>query len=360
MRRTRAPARPAQRGVVPLRARRRPRRAIARAADRAARLLAELAGGTRRAGRRRGARRRARRAPPRIALRVERTNRLLGLALAPAEVVRAARARGRRGARARARACSLRGAEPPQRSRRAPGPDRGGRAHPRLRQHPDHAAGRRELAPARIPERHRIAERARDLLAGAGPDRGGDASRSSPRPRLAGAAARRGRPAPPTRCGCATRSRTRSALLRTTLVPSLLRAVAPEPRAPGRPRCGLFEVAGAFCPDPRPRGPGEARCRASRSGPCGVVTERREAELWGGPRPRPGLLPRPRASRKRLCPGWVTWHRSRRGAARAVPPPGRSRRAPGRRSAVVGASASSIPRRARGLRHRAGRARCSS
>ena len=63
------------------------RAGIARAADRAARLIAELAGGTVAPGAV-VAQGDPAPAPPRIALRVERTNRLLGLSLSAQDVVR--------------------------------------------------------------------------------------------------------------------------------------------------------------------------------------------------------------------------------------------------------------------------------
>jgi len=72
-------------------------------------------------------------------------------------------------------------------------------------------------------------------------------------------------------------------LLRTTLVPSLLRLVR-QNLSRQIQSLGLFEVAGVFCPDPSgPSGAGPEALPREPLFACAVVTEAREAHLWGEP-----------------------------------------------------------------------------
>jgi len=138
-----------------------------------------------------------------------------------------------------------------------------------------------ELVPARIPERHRIADRARDLLAGAGLVE----VESFPFVSEAEIAALRLAEDDPRRHALQLRNPIQDAerLLRTTLVPSLLRLVRQNLNRQ-IPAVGLFEVAGVFCPDPAvPPGPGEDALPREPLWACAVVTEADEPELWAGP-----------------------------------------------------------------------------
>ena len=138
-----------------------------------------------------------------------------------------------------------------------------------------------ELVPARIPEHHRIADRARDLLASAGLVE----VESFPFVSEAELAALRLAEDDPRRVALRLRNPIQDAerLLRTTLLPSLLRLVR-QNLSRQVPGVGLFEVAGVFCPDPAaPRGPGEDALPREPLWACGVVTEDREPGLWPGP-----------------------------------------------------------------------------
>src|SRR5206468_9119812 len=111
-----------------------------------------------------------------------------------------------------------------------------------------------QLAPARIPDRHRIADRARDLLAGSGLVE----VMTFPFVSEADIAALRRAEDDPRRLALRLRNPIQDAerALRTTLVPSLLRLVRQNLSRPV-PSVGLFEVASVFCPDPAaPPGPG--------------------------------------------------------------------------------------------------------
>jgi phenylalanyl-tRNA synthetase beta chain len=258
------------------------RAGIARAADRAARLIAEIAGGAVAPG---AVVAQGDPAPtaPRITLRVERTNRLLGLSLAPGDVVREL---ARVGVAARETIPGVLECEVPSHRNDLA-------VHQDLSEEVARMVGYEsipttlpvaELAPARIPERHRIADRARDLLAGAGLVE----VMSFPFVSEADIAALRLPEDDPRRLAPRLRNPIQDSerLLRTTLLPSLLRLVR-QNLSRQVPAVGLFEVAGVACLDPAaPRGPGEDALPREPLWACGVVTETGEPELWGG-RSRP-------------------------------------------------------------------------
>ncbi len=238
------------------------RAGIERAADRAARRIAELAGGTVAPGAVE-ARGDVAPVPPPITLRVERTNRLLGLSLSPADVVREL---ARVGVAAVEKSPGvLECAVPSHRNDIA--------VHQDLSEEVARMVGYdqipttlpiAELVPSRIPERHRIADRARDLLAGEGLVE----VESFPFVSEAEVAALRLAEDDPRRRALRLRNPIQDAerLLRTLLAPSLLRLVR-QNLSRQLPAVGLFEVAGVFCPDPAaPRVAVRRRCRARRSG----------------------------------------------------------------------------------------------
>ncbi len=260
------------------------RAGIARAADRAARLLAELAGGTVAPGAA-SARGCAAPAPPRIALRVERTNRLLGLSLAPADV---ARELARVGVAARETSPGVLDCEVPSHRNDLA-------VHQDLSEEVARMVGYEnipttlpvaELVPARIPERHRIADRARDLLAGAGLVE----VESFPFVSEAEIAALRLAEDDPRRRALRLRNPIQDAerLLRTTLVPSLLRLVRQNLNRQ-IPAVGLFEVAGVVLPGSI-SGAGEEALPQEPLWACAVVTDADEPELWAGPARAPAFF----------------------------------------------------------------------
>ncbi len=258
------------------------RAGIPLAADRTARRIAELAGGRVAPGAVE-ARGDPAPAPPRIALRVERTNRLLGLSLAPAEV---ARELARVGIAAVETSAGVLECEVPSHRNDLA-------VHQDLSEEVARMVGYEnipttlpvaELAPARIPERHRIADRARDLLAAAGLVE----VESFPFVSEAELAALRLAEDDPRRHALRLRNPIQGAerLLRTTLLPSLLRLVR-QNLSRQLPAVGLFEVAGVFCPDPAsPGGAGEDALPREPLWACGLVSEDREGGLWLG-RDRP-------------------------------------------------------------------------
>jgi phenylalanyl-tRNA synthetase beta chain len=248
------------------------RAGIVRAADRAARMIAELAGGQVAPG---AVEARGDDAPalPRITLRVEHTNRLLGLSLSPADVVREL---ARVGVTAMEQGVGVLGCDVPSHRN-----DLG--VHQDLSEEVARMVGYEnipttlpiaELAPARIPEHHRIADRTRDLLAGAGLVE----VECFPFISEAELAALRLAEDDPRRNALRLRNPIQDAerLLRTTLLPSLLRLVR-QNLSRQVPAVSLFEVAGVFCPEP-----GEAGLPREPLWASGVITETREAELWAG------------------------------------------------------------------------------
>jgi phenylalanyl-tRNA synthetase beta chain len=255
------------------------RAGIARAADRAARLIAEIAGGTAAPG---TVEARGHAAPrvERIALRVERTNRLLGLSLSSADVVREL---ARVGVAARETSPGALDCEVPSHRNDLA-------VHQDLSEEVARMVGYEnipttmplaELAPTRIPERHRIADRARDLLAGAGLVE----VASYPFVSEAEMGALRLAEDDPRRLALRLRNPIQDAerLLRTTLAPSLLRLVRQNLNRQ-IPQVGLFEVAAVFCPDPAaPAGLEEAGLPREPLFACAVLTETVEADLWAGP-----------------------------------------------------------------------------
>jgi phenylalanyl-tRNA synthetase beta chain len=136
-----------------------------------------------------------------------------------------------------------------------------------------------QLVPARVPERHRIADRARDLLAGAGLVE----VECFPFITEGELAALRLPDDDPRRRALRLRNPIQDAerLLRPSLLPSLLRLVR-QNLSRQLPGAALFEVASVFCPDPAARGAGEEGLPREPLWACGVLTETREAELWGG------------------------------------------------------------------------------
>jgi phenylalanyl-tRNA synthetase beta chain len=254
------------------------RAGIARAADRAARLIAELAGGAVAPG---AVEARGEAAPAlaRIELRVERTNRLLGLSLTTAEV---ARELGRVGVHAVEKTAGVLACEVPSHRNDLA-------VHQDLSEEVARTIGYEnipttlpvaDLVPARIPERHRIADRARDLLAGAGLVE----VESFPFVSEAEVAALRLADDDPRGHALRLRNPIQDAerLLRTSLVPSLLRLVR-QNLSRQIPAVGLFEVAGVFCPDPAaPAGAGPEALPREPLFACAVVTDAHEAELWAG------------------------------------------------------------------------------
>jgi phenylalanyl-tRNA synthetase beta chain len=255
------------------------RAGIARAADRAARLIAELAGGAV-APRAVVAHGDPAPAPPRIALRVERTNRLLGLSLRAADVVRE---RARVGVLAAETSPGVLECEVPSHRNDLS-------VHQDLTEEVARMVGYDNipttlpiavLAPARIPERDRIADQARDLLAAAGLVE----VATFPFVSEAEVAALRLADDDPRRVALRLRNPIQDdqRLLRTTLLPSLLRVVR-QNLSRQVPGVGLFEVAGVFCPDPAaPAGAGPDALPREPLWACGVVTEHREPGLWPGP-----------------------------------------------------------------------------
>jgi phenylalanyl-tRNA synthetase beta chain len=255
------------------------RAGIARAADRAARLIAELAGGSV-APDAVEARGDAAPALPRISLRVERTNRLLGLSLSSADVVRELARVGVVAVEQGADVldCSV----PSHRNDLA--------VHQDLSEEVARMVGYDQipttlpiatLAPATIPERHRIADRARELLAAAGLVE----VESFPFISEAELAALRLPEDDPRRVALRLRNPIQDAerLLRTSLLPSLLRLTR-QNLSRQVPGVSLFEVAGVFCPDPAaPGGSGPDALPREPLWACGVVTEEREPGLWPGP-----------------------------------------------------------------------------
>ncbi len=253
---------------------------VRRAADRAARLLAELAGGAVAPGcvEVRGD------APPateRIALRVARTNRLLGLELGAGEV---ADLLARVGVAARER-------EPGVLECAIPSHRNDLHVHQDLSEEVARIHGYAripttlplaELAPARIPESHRIAERARDLLAGAGlvevtcfpfvaEDELAALGLAADDPRLRALRLR-------------NPIQERDDRLRTTLAPSLLRLVR-QNLSRQVDAVALFEVARVFWPASRaPAGlaGGEESLPREPLFAAGVVSQGARADLWSG------------------------------------------------------------------------------
>jgi phenylalanyl-tRNA synthetase beta chain len=137
-----------------------------------------------------------------------------------------------------------------------------------------------QLVPARIPDRHRIADRARDLLAGSGLVE----VESFPFVSESELAALRLAEDDPRHTALRLRNPIQDAerLLRTTLLPSLLRLVR-QNLARQVPAVALFEVAGVFCPDSRAAGgPGEAGLPREPLWAAGALTETREPGLWEG------------------------------------------------------------------------------
>ena len=258
------------------------RAGIRRAADRAARLLAELAGGRVAPGAVE-ARGHAAPQPPRIALRVERTNRLLGLSLSADEVVGLLERVGVVAAHAAGGVLDCR--VPTHRNDLC--------VHQDLSEEVARMVGYEnipttlpvaELVPARVPDSYRIAERARDLLAAAGLVE----VESFPFVSEADLAALQLADDDPRRHARRLRNPIQDAddLLRTTLLPSLLRLVR-QNLSRQVPAVGLFEVARVFCPNPgAPEGPGEDGLPREPLWACGVVTENLHSDLWSG-RERP-------------------------------------------------------------------------
>ncbi|TMA31550.1 MAG: phenylalanine--tRNA ligase subunit beta [Deltaproteobacteria bacterium] len=253
------------------------RAGIERAADRAARFIAELAGGSAAPGAVE-ARGDAAPAPPRIRLQVERTNRLLGLSLAPAEV---AALLERVGISARPAGEGVLECEVPSHRNDIA-------VHQDLSEEVARMFGYEnipttlpvaQLAPARIPDRHRIADRARDLLAGAGLVE----VMTFPFVSEADIAALRLAEDDPRRLALRLRNPIQDAerALRTTLVPSLLRLVR-QNLSRQVPSVGLFEVASVFCPDPAaPPGPGAESLPREPLWACAVITQQQD-DLWAG------------------------------------------------------------------------------
>jgi phenylalanyl-tRNA synthetase beta chain len=239
-------------------------------------------------------------------LRVERTNRLLGLSLSPAEVVRQL---ARVGVVAAEQGAGVLVCDVPSHRNDLT-------VHQDLSEEVARMVGYEnipitlptaQLVPARIPDRHRIADRARDLLAGAGTGRGGELSVHR-RAELAALRLADDDPAPD---ALRLRNPIQDAerLLRTTLLPSLLRLVR-QNLSRQVPAVGPVRGWRACSVRFRARRAGRARraFRASRSGrpPCSPrPATRSSGRAATAPRPSSG----PRESRKKLCPGWVIWHR---------------------------------------------------
>src|SRR5262249_24606354 len=137
-----------------------------------------------------------------------------------------------------------------------------------------------ELAPAKIPARYRIADRARDLLAGSGLVEVG----TFPAVSEAELAALRLPEGDPRRRALRLRNRIQDSerLLRTPLLPSLLRVTRQTlPRQVTS--VALFEVAGVFCPDPSaPGGAGPESLPREPLWACGVITAEQDPDLWAG------------------------------------------------------------------------------
>jgi phenylalanyl-tRNA synthetase beta chain len=255
------------------------RAGIARAADRAALLIAELAGGTVAPGAVEALGDPAP-ASPRIELRVARTNRLLGLSLSTSDAVHEL---ARVGVTAVEQGPGVLSCEVPSHRNDLA-------VHQDLSEEIARMVGYENipttlpiavLAPARAPERHQIADRARDLLAAAGLVE----VASFPFITEGELIALRLAEDDPRRVALRLRNPIQDAerLLRTTLLPSLLRFTR-QNLSRQVPGVGLFEVAGVFCPDPgAPRGPGEDALPREPLWACGVVTEHREPGLWPGP-----------------------------------------------------------------------------
>ena len=144
------------------------------------------------------------------------------------------------------------------------------------------------------------------------------------RGRHRGAAARRRRPAPPRAAAAQPDPGCASALLRTTLVPSLLRLVRQNlsRQVAAVRRSSRWRACSARSRAGRRAGRGGAAARAAlgvRRGRGGGAS-RSSGPGATGPRRSSG----PRASRKRLCPGWVMWHRCDAVRARPTCIPGAS------------------------------------
>ena len=282
---------------------------VARAADRAAHWIQQLAGGEVAAGR---VEARGQDAPfvERISLRVPQANRLLGLELSRDEMVSllgkvdvAATASGDD-----ALDCAI----PSHRNdlqlhqdlteevARMHGYDRIPTTMPVA-----------ELAPSRVPPTHRIGERARDALAAAGLVE----VANFPFTNAADLAALAESPDDPL-CDAlrlANPIQEQDPLLRTSLVPSLLRLVR-QNTARQVERIGLFEVARVFRPkkDAEPGG-GEGGLPEETLWACGVLTENVHGGLWSGS-PAPAFFQAKGIAEKALSGlGYVASLRGERG-----------------------------------------------
>ncbi len=252
------------------------RAGVARAADRAATLLAELAGGTVAPG---AVEARGDDAPhtETIDLRVERTNRLLGLALEEDRIVELL---GRVGVEAtRQSGGALRCRVPSHRNDL--------HVHQDLTEEVARIHGYdhipttlplAELTPARLPETWVVGNRVRDLLAGAGLVE----VESFPFVSEADLAAL-GLPEDDPRthvCRLRNPIQDQDRLLRTSLVPSLLRVVR-QNLSRQVADVALFEVAKVFLADPdAPKGAGEDTLPAESLWAVGVLSEGAHGDLW--------------------------------------------------------------------------------
>jgi len=262
---------------------------VVRAADRAARRIAELAGGVVAPGvvEARGD---APAVTERITLRVERSNRLLGLDLAPAEV---ASLLERVGVAARESAPGVLDCAVPSHRNDL-------HRHQDLTEEVARIHGYEnipttlpvaELLPARVPESHRAAEAVRDLLCGAG------LVETASFPFVGAADLERLRLSADDPRRRAVRIRNpiqeQDDRLRTSLVPSLLRLVRQNASRQVE-RIGLFEVAKVFWP--RGEGAGAAgdaapdtRLPEEPLWAAGVVSEALQRGLWA-PRELPPVF----------------------------------------------------------------------
>jgi phenylalanyl-tRNA synthetase beta chain len=259
------------------------REGVLRAADRAATLLAELAGGSV-APEAVEARGNAPLQPSPIELRVARTNRLLGLSLEQERVVELL---GRVGVAAKQKEEGVLVCEVPSHRNDL-------HVHQDLTEEVARIHGYdsipitlplAELTPARLPESYRVANRARDLLAGAGLVE----VESFPFVSEADLAALRLPEGDPRRHACRLRNpiQDRDRLLRTTLVPSLLRVVR-QNLSRQVLDVALFEVAKTFLHDPSvPEGPGEEALPSESLWAAGVLSEGAHLGLWSGGAPAP-------------------------------------------------------------------------
>jgi phenylalanyl-tRNA synthetase beta chain len=251
---------------------------IRRAADRAARLIAELAGGQVAPGAVEARGDSAPR-PARIALRVEKTNRLLGLSLSLAEVAALLERVG----------VAVRSAGEGVLECEAPSHRNDIAVHQDLSEEVARLYGYEnipttlpiaQLTPARIPERHRIADRARDLLAAAGLVE----VMTFPFVSERDIAALQLADDDPRRHARRLRNPINDSepVLRTSLVPSLLRLVR-QNLSRQLPAAALFEVASVFWPVPdQPIGPGEEALPREPLWACAAVADGREPSLWAG------------------------------------------------------------------------------